>query len=218
MIEQAMKKAVIFDCDGTLIDSLNVAMESFNFALDEIGFPPRTPDEIKKHFGAAADRIFLNILKDEKKAHQAFRKFLDHQSGLAERTKMHPGVREMLDQLAQRNVLMGLVTGRHTEDLDILLKPHRLKTYFKAIVADSELPKSKPAPDGLLKACQILKVNPNEAIYIGDSPTDIQAARNAGMDSMGVTWDQLAKPSELKAENPNFIASTTHEALQFLLL
>ena len=77
------KYGIIFDCDGTLVDSLGVAMESFNYTLDKMGFKPRNEQEIKRHFGAGADRIFTAILGNEADGLKAFEHYVDHQSELA---------------------------------------------------------------------------------------------------------------------------------------
>src|ERR1700733_5986304 len=91
-------RGVIFDCDGTLVDSLGQALASFNYALDAIGEGGRTIEEIKRYFGTAADRIFFNLLGDEKKAQAAFEHYLIYQAELAKTTKLHSGIRELLDQ------------------------------------------------------------------------------------------------------------------------
>lgn len=198
---------IIFDCDGTLVDSLTQALESFNYALDRLGEPPRSPEVIKRYFGAAADRILLGVLGDEEKAHRAFEYYLDHQSELAKTTRLHEGVIELLDALAEDEVPMGIVTGRHARDLDVLLKPHSLASYFQVLVADSELPRSKPAPDGILQAAKVMGLRPDRTFYVGDSHTDMQASHNAGSIPVAALWDQLAKREELKREKPAFFAS-----------
>lgn len=205
---------IIFDCDGTLVDSLGQALESFNYALEKMGEPPRSPEIIKKYFGAAADRIFLGLLGDREKAHQAFELYLEHQSELAEATRLHEGIEELLETLSSENIPLGVVTGRHTRDLEILLKPHGLVSRFKVLVADSELPRSKPAPDGILLAARSMGIHPSRAFYVGDSVIDIQAARNAGCSSIAALWDQLAKKDGLGDAQPDFLAHVPSDVHQ----
>jgi HAD superfamily hydrolase (TIGR01549 family) len=160
---------VIFDCDGTLVDSLGQAMESFNYALDRMHEKPRTEQEIKKFFGAAADRIFFGLLGDEDKALRAFEFYKEHQTELSRSIKLHEGVKDLLIKLHANSVPMAIVTGRHEEDLDIVLKPHRIHDYFVTLVADNQLPHSKPAPDGILLAALRMKLRPENTFYVGDS-------------------------------------------------
>jgi phosphoglycolate phosphatase len=199
---------IIFDCDGTLVDSLGQALESFNFALDRVGFPPRAPETIKRYFGTAADRILLSVVGDKNQAVKAFDYFLEHQSDLAKTTKLHPGIRELLDLLEENEIPLGIVTGRHARDLDIVLRPHRLADYFITLIADSHLPKSKPAPDGILMAAEKMGLPPAQTMYVGDSIFDIQAAHAAGTGSVAALWDSLAKSEELSHEKPDFMAHT----------
>lgn len=209
-----MKKyGVIFDCDGTLVNSLGQALESFNYALAKIGEPPRKAEEIKKFFGRAADRIFLGVLGDEKKAMAAFNHYFDHQSQLALTMSLFPGIQELLDDLKVRGVPMAVVTGRHERDLAVILRPHKLHEYFVTLVADNQLPNSKPAPDGILIAAECMKLDPALTYYVGDSVIDIQAAKAAGAKGVAALWDPLAKAEAMKEEQPYFMAKTPHDLL-----
>lgn len=209
------KQGIIFDCDGTLVNSLDQALLSFQYALKKVGAGECTPEQIKQHFGAGADRILLAILSDKERALEAFDYFIDHQSELAYETHLHPGVRELLDQLSSEGVPMAIVTGRHARDLEVVLKPHKLADYFVALVADSHLPKSKPAPDGILMAAERMGLLPQNTLYVGDSPTDIQAAHAARSVPVAALWDSLAKPEELHREDPAFMARTPDEVGSF---
>ena len=200
------KPGIIFDCDGTLVNSLANAMISFNYALDKVGEAPRPPEVIKKYFGASADRILLNVLGDEAKAMKAFEFYLDRQSELALTTELHDGIRELLDLLEEKDIPIAIVTGRHERDLDLVLKPHRLADYFITLVADNHLPHSKPAPDGILLAAERMGLEPAQTFYVGDSIVDVQAAHAAGSVSVAALWDSLAKPEELTREKPKYQA------------
>lgn len=206
---------IIFDCDGTLTDSLGQALDSFNFALEQVGELPRSPEEIKRYFGAGADRILSRILADEEKGLVAFQHYVDHQTELAAQTHLHPGIRELLDHLAGQEVPMAVVTGRHAQDLEVVLKPHNLNDYFVTLVADSHAPQSKPAPDGVLMAAQRMGLAPANTFYVGDAVYDIQAAHAAGSVAVAALWDTLAKPDELRAQNPAFVASVPMDVWSF---
>lgn len=202
---------LVFDCDGTLLDSLGGAMNSFNYALDKLGEAPRTDAEIKKYFGAGADRILARLLNDEKKGLMAFELYLEHQAELAPAMKLHEGIRSLLETAAAAGVPMGVVTGRHARDMDAVLAPHKVSEYFKVLIADSHVPVSKPFPDGILMAVDRMGLKPENICYVGDSVMDMQAAHSAGATAIAALWDPLAIPAAMRAENPRFVASTPSE-------
>ena len=208
--------SVVFDCDGTLVNSLGYALESFNYALAKIGEAPRDIEQIKRYFGAAADRIFLNLLGDEKKALAAFEHYFDHQSALASRMNVFPGIIELLETLRAAKIPMAVVTGRHERDLAAVLAPHKLANYFVTLIADNQLPHSKPAPDGVLLAIERIGADPARSYYVGDSIVDMQAAHGAGAKPIAALWDELAKPELMAKENPAFMAKSPMEIWRYL--
>lgn len=199
---------LIFDCDGTLVDSLGHAFESFNYALAKVGEAPRTETEIKRFFGAAADRILARLVGDEEKGLRAFEFYVDHQSELAGQMKLHDGVRDLLEKLAEEKVPMAVVTGRHSRDLEVVLRPHKISHYFVTLITDNHLPFSKPAPDGILLAAHRMNLAPRDVCYVGDSTMDLEAAHRAGSTAIAALWDQMVKPDEMRAEHPRFLANT----------
>ncbi|MBI2519747.1 MAG: HAD family hydrolase [Bdellovibrio sp.] len=204
---------VIFDCDGTLLNSLGHATTSFNWALEKIGEARRTPDEIKKFFGRGANRIFLQLLGDETKAQRAFDSYCHHQSELALDIQLFPGIQELLQGLNELDVPMAIVTGRHERDLEAILSRHNLGKYFVTMIADNHLPKSKPAPDGILLAASRLKLDASNTYYVGDSTMDLQAAKAAGAKSVAALWDPLVDIEDMNRENPTHQFSRPIELL-----
>lgn len=209
-------RGLIFDCDGTLVDSLGQAMESFNYALDEVGYPPRPVEAIKRYFGAGADRILQHILGNEAQAAQAFERYLDHQSHLAARTRLHDGVLDLLERVHGAGLPMAVVTGRHARDLEIVLRPHRVHDYFQTQIADNHVPHSKPAPDGILLACTRLGLPPEQTAYIGDSTMDMVAAKAAGSFAVAALWDELTIESEMRAAGAQALAATPADVWRVL--
>lgn len=198
-------KALIFDCDGTLMDSLGKALESFHYALDRMGETRSTP-EIIRYFGMSADRILLQVLGDAQRADRAYTLYKEHQTELAPGTLVYPGVVPLLERARKASVPMAVVTGRHRQDLEILLKPHGLLDYFPVIVTDNELSAPKPAPEGLLKALALLGTQASQSFYIGDSRTDIEAAHAAGMKSVAALWDAKVDREKLLRAKPHALA------------
>lgn len=208
------KYGLVFDCDGTLVDSLGAALESFNYALAAINEKPRTVDQIKRYFGAGADRIFIQLLGNEKKGLEAFEAYVDHQSELAKEMKLHSGILDLLKITSAANIPMGVVTGRHARDMEVVLRPHKIHDYFQVLIADSHVPHSKPAPDGILMAVERMGLDVQNVCYVGDSVMDIQAAKRAGCRSVAALWDVLVKPEVMQAECPDFMARTPADVWQ----
>ena len=210
------KRGLIFDCDGTLVDSLGHALESFNYALAEIGEGPRTVEEIKKYFGLGADKIFTQLLGDSKKGLMAFESYINHQSKLALDMKLHDGIRDLLNLAKSEKLLMGVVTGRHSRDMHLVLNPHQLTDYFQILVSDDHVQNSKPAPDGIILAMNKMGLAPDDVCYIGDSIVDIQAAHAAGCMSIAAVWDRHCKKEIMQTENPHFLADSPKDIWNFL--
>lgn len=208
-----MKKLIIFDCDGTIMDSLGFAMDSFLYALEKIGRAPKGPEEIKQYFGSSADKIFLYYLKDQQLADRAFKLFLEHQEELSQETFLHSGMGEVIRVLKEKNYLLAIVTGRHTLDLEILLRPHGLLSLFDVAVADSDVATSKPSPEGIQLVLKKLGVDAQDACYIGDSAVDIRASHAASVTAVAALWDTHAKREELEAEAPHFMVERPIELL-----
>ncbi len=153
----------------------------------------------------------MRLLGDEDKALRAFEHYLDHQTELAHTTRLHEGVHRLLEALAKHSVPMAVVTGRHARDLEILLKPHKVSEYFVTLVADSHLPHSKPAPDGILLAAERMGLPPGNTMYVGDSTVDVLAAHAARAVSVAALWDPLARREELAREEPNYFVAAPDE-------
>ena len=207
--------AIIFDCDGTITDSLDQALTSFHYAVRRMDAHHITTEDIHKYFGIAADKILFQLMdQDPVKAQVAFEHFLDHQKLLAEDTKLFNGIPELLSTLKDRQIPLGLVTGRHARDLNIMLDVYQLQPHFSIMVTDDQVSAPKPNPEGILKATSHLGILPQNALYIGDSPMDIEAAHRAGSTSIAVIWDPHANQQALAEKQPHFTVSDPSEILR----
>lgn len=214
--QSAGLKGIIFDFDGTLANSLGLAMQSLNYALDQVGLPPRQPEVIKKYFGSSADKILSQVLKNHGRAEEAFQIYLDHQRTVASRAELFPEIKEVLHELKNLKLPMGIVTGRHQLDLEINIERHAIKQLFSSIVTDDMVSAPKPAPEGILKVIQDLKLMPNQVVYIGDSTVDMLAAKAAGAKAAAALWDGLADQQEMKLAGADMSANTPQEFLMFV--
>ncbi|MBX2988360.1 MAG: HAD family hydrolase [Bdellovibrionaceae bacterium] len=204
-------QGIVFDFDGTLIDSLGGAAEVFNEALERLGETPRTLEQIKKYFGTGADRILQAVLQDAERARRAFEVYKEIQKTKALSMPLHGGVPELLETVAEHRIPIAIVTGRHSEDLDIVIERHGIASRFVTIVCDNHLANSKPSPEGILLAAERMKLSPASLMYVGDSVVDIQAAKAAGSAAVAALWDSLIDIPKMREQSPHHYARHPHE-------
>lgn len=181
-----MIRAIIFDMDGTLVDTepFNTEIEKSQFRINQI---PVSDEEHKKYLGTASDvmwkeiaeRHHLQIHVDEL-IEQNHTESLRYFSEIEEIPVMH-GLLDLLEKLAQKAFPMAVASSSTPEIIDLILNKTHLKKYFQVIVSAEEAGKSKPEPDVFLLAAGKLGINPEDCLVIEDSGNGIRAARAAGM-------------------------------------
>lgn len=193
---------VIFDLDGTLVDSLSATFDGFNHGIVSQGGKALTPKEIMKYFGPGEGEIFAQIVgRDKAKAAYAEAlQYLDRNLG---RVPLHQGVPELLDQLAQSNIPVSIVTGRSWNTTEMILQHHGLLDRFVTVIANDHVGSPKPSPEGIQLALQRMKLVPERAIYVGDTWVDIRAAHSAGVGAVAALWDLMADRSLMEAHTPH---------------
>ncbi len=183
--------AVIFDLDGTLLDTLEDLCNSVNFALAASGLPQHDKEKVKSFVGngveklieralpngAAAD-LFSKVLADFK-AHYA--------AHAADRTKPYPQVLDMLAALKKQGIKIGVVSNKYDAAVKELC-PHYFGNLIDIAVGESPKIHRKPAPDMLLHAIEYFGLSKKDVLFVGDSDVDAQTAQNAAVDFIGVTW------------------------------
>jgi len=203
--------AALFDLDGTLIDSGQDLVASVRYALAGV-FPGREPPDaedilvqvgkplevIMRELGYPADDASAQRFVDVYRAHYA-----EH---FNEHTKTYPGVEELLEQLRAAGVKLALVTTKHQVQADFTVKALGLARHFDYVHGWQEGREHKPHPEPVLTALKLLGVQPCEAIMVGDSELDIEAARAAGVDTCAVTYG--FRPAWFLREfHPDFLVS-----------
>jgi HAD superfamily hydrolase (TIGR01549 family) len=177
-------KAVLFDLDGTLIDSVGAYIELARVAAEPYGFEV-TREHVRNALSTGdnfwrglipADRVDREALVKELSAH-ALREW---PRVLREYATLFAGLSQTLGALTMMGIRLGIVSGARPEVLE-LLRAERLLDRFDAIVLGPDVSRMKPDPEGLLKCLDKLQVSPADAIYVGDAPIDIQASRAAGL-------------------------------------
>jgi len=182
-----MIKAVLFDLDGTLLDTAQDFHESLNELRAEEGLPPLSFETVRaqvSHGGHALVRLGFGVLDAD--AHEAMRMRLlnIYRQRLARHTRLFEGGDEMLDALENRGLTWGIVTNKPGWLTDPLLVEVNLHNRARAVVSGDTLSERKPSPLPLLHAAKTLGVDPTQCVFVGDAERDCQAAQAAGMYSV----------------------------------
>ncbi len=208
-------KGVIFDIDGTLTSTNNLIFASFNFIAKKYLGKTLSNEEIVKLFGPTEDVILKEFCGDNyEKAREEYYKFYSENHFLAD---IYPGMKEILDELKSRGILLSIFTGKGREAATITLKKLSIYDYFDLIITGDEVKVHKPSPEGIEIFLKKYNLNNDEVIMIGDSPSDIKAAHAAGIKVASVLWDSLAKHHVLKMDS-DYVFYTVEELKYFLLV
>lgn len=197
-----MAKGIIFDLDGTLVDSLATTFDAFNYGIVSMGGTRRTPQEIMKYFGPGEGEIFAQIVGRDKAeaAYEASRHYLDEH--LAD-VPLHIGIPELLEKLKSNGVPISIFTGRSWNTTEMILKHHRLLDRFITVVANDHVSSPKPSPEGVHLASSRMNLHPQDVFFVGDSPVDMLASRRAGAQGIAALWDLMAEKTLLEVHEPH---------------
>ncbi len=207
-------KAIIFDLDGTLIDSLNDIAKSMNDVLKEFNFQEHKIQDYKNFVGDGALVLVKNSLPkgcNEELSQKAFKRFIEvYETGIHHDTKPYDGIYNLLSKIQNSKMKLGILSN----------KPHEItKTYVKNLFSDFDFLEihgqkqhidKKPHPKAALDIAKNFNLKPEEIFFVGDTPTDIKTAKNANMKSIGVSWG-FRPVSELIEHKADFIVENCEQ-------
>ena len=201
-------RAVIFDFDGTLLDTFPAIAAAFNAALTPIFGRSYTDAEVISHFGPPDEGMIANALADRAREvyDAAIARYFAAFTLADKPIQPFPGITEVLDELASRQIPLGIMTGKGRRAAEITLQRLGWHSRFGTIITGDDA-KAKPAPDGPLLAARELNIAPELCVYVGDSPADMSAARAAGMTAVVAGWHGFFH-DELRAMEYDFWAKT----------
>jgi phosphoglycolate phosphatase len=181
-------EAVLFDLDGTLVDSVHDLADALDRLLIETGLPPVGVDAARRMVGDGARKTLERALArvgaelPHAEFEAAFARFLDiYENELGDTTRLYPGARACLERAAASGILLGLVTNKPSVPTRQLLDRLELTPLFAVVVGGGDVAELKPHPLPLLTAVRALGARPETALYVGDSRTDLDTARAAGV-------------------------------------
>lgn len=215
-------KAILFDLDGTLLDTLADLCNSTNRALESFGFPTRTIDEVRAFVGNGIKKLIDRAVPagtDEavkSEVLDAFKK--DYAAHCADETAPYAGILPMLEQLNRQGIKTAIVSNKADFAVKSLAKQYFPGLCDCALGESTAIPK-KPAPDMICAVLSEIGISAGEALYVGDSDVDFDAAMNAGLDVILVDWGfrdrslLLSRLKDLPQERKGSIASSPEELL-----
>lgn len=211
-------RAVIWDLDGTLLDTLQDLAASTNAALAQSDLPVRTVEEVRRFVGNGVRKLIERAVPDgaqNPKFGAVYDAFVAHYAQHSrDHTRPYDGIVPLLGELNARGVRLAIVSNK----IDFAVR-ELSRAYFgdliQVAVGDDPSRRRKPAPDSVLKAIERLGVSRGETVYVGDSDVDVETARNAGITGVAVSWGFRTEESLRKA-GAQYIAATPQELLAIL--
>jgi pyrophosphatase PpaX len=207
---------VLFDLDGTVIDSGAIILASMRHAAREVlGEEP--PDELlMAAVGGPGLEAQMHALAPDR-VEELVRVYRAHNEPLHEELVCCPGMDDVLVRLKGEGRRLGIVTAKRRATVELAFNVLPLEHLFDTVVGGDETARHKPDPEPLLLAAERLDVNPKECAYVGDSPFDIRAAQAADMYAIAVTWGGIHDRAKLEAEEPDAIVDSAEELLGLVL-
>jgi len=184
-------RAVFFDLDGTLIDSLADLTVAVNHIRSVFSLFHLTEDAVRLKVGKGARYLLQQVLPDASDADVdlALGLFIEFsRQHIAEKSRMYPGMLETVCELASRNIKLAVISNKHEDLSRSILKALGIDEFFEIITGGDTYSERKPSPLPLLNAAEKLGVAPSECFMVGDSINDIEAGQRANIATIGCTW------------------------------
>ena len=198
-------EAVLFDLDGTVVNTIPHILASFRHATAEVFGAPLPDEELLHHVGVPLARQMRYFTDDEQVAEQllaSYRAF-NHRTH-DEMARLFPNTLEALDALLAAGLPMAIVTSKSRMMAERAINLFDLGRYFPVVVSADDTTAHKPDPTPVLYGAERLGIDPSRTVYVGDSPADITSGREAGAATVGATWG-VASRERLAAAGPDAI-------------
>ncbi len=207
---------ILFDLDGTLLDTLDDLWKSCNFALESQGLRERSREEVCRFVGNGIETLIRRAVPQGTDPAQCARTLesfkLYYSQHNADFTRPYDGVPEMLEELRKMGCQLGIVSNKNDENVKKLSLEQ-----FGIEAALGEVPgiPRKPAPDGVRMLMEAMGADPQRTLYVGDSEVDIDTAKNAGLPCLSVTWG-FREEEELREKGAMYFAHTPQDVVAFV--
>lgn len=209
-----LKRLLLYDLDGTLVDTLEDLAEAANHMLRRMGRAAVSPRMVRRAIGRGMRELVKECLgtTDEPRITEGVATFRAYYGAhLLDHSRLYPGTRELLNHFGERP--QAVITNKPTACSEELLTGLGIRGYFLDVIGGDGSHPRKPDPSSVLALLQTLDVGPSEAVFIGDSPIDVETGRQAGVMTVGVSHG-LVDEAELAAAGPEVLARDFTELLE----
>jgi len=204
---------VLFDLDGTVIDSGAIILASMRHATREVLGTEHTDDELMQAVGGPGLEAQLAVFGPDD-VDELVRVYRAHNEPLHDELEACPGMEDVLVRLHAEGRRLGVVTAKRRATVELAFASVPVAHLFETVVGGDETEKHKPDPEPLLLAAERMGADPAQTAYVGDSPFDILAAKAAGMYSIAVTWGRIHDRARLEQAGPDVIVDRAEELLE----
>jgi phosphoglycolate phosphatase len=181
---------IVFDLDGTLIDTLADLSAAMNAAMRQLGLPEHSPQVCRQMIGNGIRTFALRAVGPDRQ-HLADRAVelmrAEYQRNLVVHSRVYEGLSQVIERLAAAGVRMGVITNKHQKEAETIIR-HFFGDRMACVAGVDEATPVKPDPTGTLRVLRQMGLLPDQALFVGDSDVDIDTARRAGMAFLGVGW------------------------------
>jgi len=211
-------KAVIFDLDGTLLDTLQDLADATNNALKHYGFPQHPTDAYKYYIGEGREKLADLALPVEQRKPENIQKVVKmidrlYLNNWAVNSRPYYGIPKLLDELTAQQIKKAVLSNKSLYFTDVMVKVLLSKWSFDIVLGVSDVTPKKPDPAGALHIIRDLRVSPEETIYLGDTDIDMETAITAGIYPVGALWG-FRTADELKAGGAKLLIKHPQELLE----
>jgi len=207
---------VLFDLDGTVVDSGAIILASMRHATREVLGRDYSDEELMQAVGGPGLEAQMHALAPEH-VERLVDVYRAHNIPLHDELEACLGMEDVLVRLREDGRRLGVVTAKRRDTAQLAFDRVGLGHFFEAVVGGDETERHKPDPEPLLLGAERLGADPVTTAYVGDSPFDVRAAKAAGMFAVAVTWGRIHERERLEAEEPDAIVDTAEELLAVLL-
>jgi pyrophosphatase PpaX len=208
-------ETVLFDLDGTVVDSGGIILASMRHATREVLGRDYSDAELMQAVGGPGLEAQMHALAPDQ-VEELVDVYRAHNEPLHDELEACVGMEEVVARLHDEGRRLGVVTAKRRSTVELAFARVPLGHLFEAVVGGDETERHKPDPEPLLLGAERLGADPTRTAYVGDSPFDIRAAKAAGMFAVAVTWGRIHDRGKLEAEDPDAIVDTAEELLGVL--
>lgn len=215
-------KAVLFDLDGTLLDTLEDLAEACNRVRAGLELPPHPLDAYRQFVGNGARKLVERMLPETMREFDAVEAALaafrqEYAACWQAHSRPYPGIAEMLDALTAGGLRLGVLSNKPDFFTKLFVSTLLGRWPFAPVLGQREGVPKKPDPAGALESARLMDVSPAETLFVGDSGVDMATAKAAGMTAVGVLWG-FRGADELKANGADALAAEPGDILRFAQL